>query len=420
MYALIDGNSFYVSCERVFRPDLLNRPVVVLSNNDGCIVTLSAEAKALGLKRGTPYFKAKAVLKANNVAIFSSNYELYGDMSTRMMNTIASLVPLVEIYSIDECFAVLDGCRELTVLGQAIRNRVFQWVGIPACVGIAPTRTLAKYCNHVAKKVPALKGVLNWNDLNTLRQQKALALFPVSDVWGVGPRLAERLNRLGYRRALDLAQADLGFLREHFPVTLLRTALELRGVESLSAQDDPEPREQILRSHSFSQDVTQKTDLISALVWHAEEAAHKLREQACLCQTVGVFALSNMHRANSTPYSVFRTHHFVRAVSDTSSIVQAVMRLADAVYEHGVPLKKAGVVLMQLQSAAHVQEDLFLAQDIARRDTLSVVMDAINARFGKRTLSLAAINTRRQSWQMQRQFLSPAYTTRWSELPQIG
>lgn len=420
MYALIDGNSFYVSCERVFRPDLLKRPVVVLSNNDGCIVTLSAEAKALGIKRGTPYFKAKNLLDRHHAAVFSSNYELYGDMSARMMNTIASLVPLTEIYSIDECFAVLDGCRELTALGQAIRSRVFQWVGIPACVGIAPTRTLAKYCNHVAKKVPALKGVLNWNDLNTLRQQKALALFPVGDVWGVGPRLADRLNRLGYRSALDLAQADLGFLREHFPVTLLRTALELRGIESLGAQDDPEPREQILRSRSFSQDVTQKEDLISALVWHAEEAAQKLRKQQSLCATVGVFALSNINRPGAVPYSGFRTHHFVRAVSDTSSIVQAVMQLADNVFKPGIPFKKAGVVLMQLQSTEHIQEDLFLAQDLARRDALSAVMDKINARFGKRTLSLAAINTKRQSWQMQRQFLSPAYTTRWNELVQIG
>ena len=186
MYALIDGNSFYASCERVFRPDLRHRPVVVLSNNDGCIVTLTREAKALGLKRGTPLFQVKGIISRHQVAVFSSNYELYGDMSSRMMDAIASLTPAIEVYSIDECFADLSGMTDLTALGLQIRERIWRWTGIPACVGIAPTKTLAKYCNHLAKKIPALGGVLNWNDLTPQRQRKALACQTIDEVWGVG------------------------------------------------------------------------------------------------------------------------------------------------------------------------------------------------------------------------------------------
>ena len=264
MYALIDGNSFYASCERVFRPDLRHRPVVVLSNNDGCIVTLTAEAKALGLKRGIPFYQVKDIIRRHQVAVFSSNYELYGDMSSRMMNIIAGLVPAIEVYSIDECFADLSGLDDLTTLGFSIRKRIGQWIGIPACVGIAPTKTLAKYCNHLAKKIPALHGVLNWNDLSFSRQEKALAYQGVEEIWGIGSQLAMRLKKLGIQTPLDLAQASESLLKQCFPINVIQTARELRGIESIEFEPTPPPRKRILRSRSFSKDVHREKEFFAA------------------------------------------------------------------------------------------------------------------------------------------------------------
>ena len=302
MYALIDGNSFYASCERVFRPDLRHRPVVVLSNNDGCIVTLTAEAKALGLKRGTPLFQVKDLIKRHKVAVFSSNYELYGDMSSRMMAIIASFVPEVEVYSIDECFANLSGLKNLTPLGFEIRSKIFQWIGIPACVGIAPTKTLAKYCNHLAKRVPALKGVLNWNDLTPERQKKALACQRVGEIWGIGAQLSRRLEKLGILTPLDLSLASEGLLRECFPINVIQTARELRGLESIEFEPEAPLRQRILRSRSFANDVFDKNDLLSAVTMHAEEAAGVLRKERLRARRVGIFILSNRFKLESPSY----------------------------------------------------------------------------------------------------------------------
>ena len=235
MYALIDGNTFYASCERVFNPALRGRPVVVLSNNDGCIVTLTAEAKALGLKRGTPLFKVRDVIEKNAVEVFSSNYELYGDMSSRMMRTIASLVPSIEVYSIDECFADVTGIESVTELGRMIRSRVLKWVGIPTCVGIAPTKTLAKLSNHIAKRYRIFEGVFNWTELTPERQEKALSTIPAGDVWGVGRQISAALETMGITTALDLKNADEALIRRRFGVTLIRTQKELAGTPCIGA-----------------------------------------------------------------------------------------------------------------------------------------------------------------------------------------
>lgn len=420
MYALIDGNTFYASCERVFQPELNGKPVVVLSNNDGCIVTLTKEAKALGLKRGTPIFQVKDLIEANDVRVFSSNYELYGDMSARMMKTIASLVPAIEPYSIDECFADVAGMQNLTQLGLAIRQRVAQWTGIPTCVGIAPTKTLAKFCNHLAKRYPKLEGVLNWNDLTPERRMKALASEPVSEVWGIGSRLTERLNRLGVRTAADLATCSLERLALHFPVTLLKTARELQGVEAVDFVPEPEVRQQIVRSRSFAADVSDRDAVRAAVIEHAHEAAAVLRREGLVAHTLSVFLYSNPFKPEAGVHFGQDAVAFGCAINDTTSIVREAARLVKRIHKAGVGYKKAGVMLGGIEPTEQATRDLFASIECERNDRLSATLDRINARWGKGAVCAGIVRLSDQSWRMKRDRLSQAYTTRLSDLLQVG
>ena len=275
VFALVDGNSFFASCEKVFRPDLTDRPVIVLSNNDGCVVARSKEAKQLGIKMCQPYFQIEEFCIRENVAVFSSNYELYANLSGRMMSTIASQVDCIDPYSIDECFANMSGYEglgtDLTQLGFQIKDKVFKDVGIPTCVGIAPTKTLAKYCNHLAKRYAGLKGVCNWLDLTPQRQAKALACEPVSEIWGVGRRYTEHLEKMGIRTALDLACADAEAIRDRFGITLSMTVRELQGTSCIPLELVKPKRQQIMRSRSFSHLVCDKDDLLGAITFHAQD-----------------------------------------------------------------------------------------------------------------------------------------------------
>ena len=420
MFALIDGNSFYASCERVFRPDLEGRPVVVLSNNDGCIVTLSKEAKALGLKRGTPLFQVKDIIERFGVEVFSSNYELYGNLSARMMSAIASLVPDIEVYSIDECFADLSGLAgDLTPLGFAIRERVNDWVGIPACVGIAPTKTLAKYCNHLAKKVPALKGVLNWNDLTEARRQKALSLEPVSEVWGIGSRLSRRLSLLGIRTAYDLSQAPKAFLKEYFPVTVLQTAQELAGIPALDFEPVAEDRQRLVRSRSFAGDVADFDSVRAAVISHLEEAARVLREEHLAARRLGVFILTNRFRNDEPYYAGFDEKDFGVYLNDTPSLVRAADAILQSIFRPGRRYKKAGVMLEDIIAESDVTPELF-AFEREKGDKLSAVMDRLNARFGRGTITYSARAVKTTDWQMRRAHKSPSYTTRVEDVVRVG
>ena len=412
MYALIDGNTFYASCERVFQPMLRNRPVVVLSNNDGCIVTLTKEAKALGLKRGMPIFQVKDVIEDNDVKVFSSNYELYGDMSARMMKTIASLVPEVEVYSIDECFADLTGVADLTALGHRIRARVAQWVGIPTCVGIAPTKTLAKFCNHLAKRYPTLSGVLNWNDLTVERQRKALASEPVEEIWGIGRQLSAKLNTLGIETALDLVDYPLYQLRKRFAITLLQTIQELKGVPVLGFEPEAVVRQQILRSRSFASEVGDLSQLHSAIASHAEEAARVLREEKLFAQNVSVFIHTNRFKPEFGMHYGYESTAFTRFVNDTPTILQAAHQLLDRSFQEGMLYKKAGVMLGGLCSGVGITHDLFKDTNVVRNEKLSGVVDAINRRWGRGTVASAIIVKPGEAWKMRREYLSRAYTTR--------
>ena len=416
MYALIDGNTFYASCERVFQPRLNDRPVVVLSNNDGCIVTLTKEAKKLGLKRGMPLFQVQDIVDRNGVEVFSSNYELYGDMSRRMMETISSLVPAIHVYSIDECFAILDGMSDLTNLGHKIRARVLQWVGIPTCVGIAPTKTLAKFCNHLAKHYPGLKGVLNWNDLTPDRQRKAMSLEPVGEVWGIGARLSERLNRLGIKTVLDLIDYPISKLRAFFPVTLIRTVQELKGIEAIDFEDETQTRQQIVRSRSFANEVSDLDQLQSAIAMHAEEAARVLRKEKLMCQSISVLIYSNRFKPEAGIYYGYETRVLSNGANDTSTIRTIATKLVKHAYKKGIGYKKAGVVLQGLEKESEVTPDLFSAIESERKQKLSSVMDALNHRWGKGILTSALVNSLKTDWKMKRERLSRAYTTRLSDI----
>ena len=418
MYALIDGNSFYASCERVFRPDLRHRPVVVLSNNDGCIVTLTAEAKALGLKRGTPLFQVNDLIKRHKVAVFSSNYELYGDMSSRMMAIIASFVPEVEVYSIDECFANLSGLKNLTPLGFEIRSKIFQWIGIPACVGIAPTKTLAKYCNHLAKKVPALRGVLNWNDLTPERQKKALACQRVGEIWGIGAQLSRRLEKLGILTPLDLSLASEGLLRECFPINVIQTARELRGLESIEFEPEAPQRQRILRSRSFANDVFDKNDLLSAVTMHAEEAAGVLRKERLRAKRVGIFILSNRFKLESPSYVGVDSVDLGTYVCDTPTVLNHAVKLLDRLFKPGIAYKKAGVVLEDIKPQEETAFDLFALED-EKKSSLSAVLDDLNAKYGSGTICFSAVKRSSEDWKMRRAMKSPSYTTRFSEVLKV-
>lgn len=416
MYALIDGNNFYASCEKVFQPKLNGQPVVVLSNNDGCIVTLTKEAKSLGLKRGMPLFQAQDIISKERVVVFSSNYELYGDMSRRMMETISSLVPEIYIYSIDECFALLNDVTNLTELGFQIRARVLQWVGIPTCVGIAPTKTLAKFCNHLAKRYPAFKGVLNWNDLSRERQRKAMSLESIENVWGIGRGLAKRLNTLGIETVLDLINFPASQLRAYFPVTLLRTVQELNGIEAIEFEFDIEDRQQVLRSRSFSREVYELEQIQSAIAMHAEEAAKILRAKHQCCHSISTFIYSNRFKPEAGNHNGYDTYSLIHPINDTTTIRNIAVKLTRNCWKHGIGYKKAGVILQGLEKETDTTLDLFSPQENLRKQKLSAVIDQLNARWGKGTIQSALILSPKKDWQMKREHLSPSYTTRWNDV----
>lgn len=391
MYALIDGNTFYASCERVFNPALRGRPVVVLSNNDGCIVTLTAEAKALGLKRGTPLFKVRDVIEKNAVEVFSSNYELYGDMSSRMMRTIATLVPAIEVYSIDECFADVTGIESVTELGRMIRSRVLKWVGIPTCVGIAPTKTLAKLSNHIAKRYRIFEGVFNWTELTPERQEKALSTIPAGDVWGVGRQISAALETMGITTALDLKNADEALIRRRFGVTLIRTQKELAGTPCIGFEP-----------------------VASALAVHAAQAARRLRQQHCRALAVSVFVLSNTFNPRQKQHVIHATTVFKYATADTARITHAACEMMRARFVRGVGYKKAGIILSELVPEGTPEPlDLFdsPSPEQERREKLMQVLDSLTSRYGVSPLT-TAVSTLSSGAAMRRERLSRCYTTR--------
>ncbi len=418
MFALIDGNSFFASCEKVFRPDLWRRPVVVLSNNDGCIVARSAEARALNIAMGVPFFKVAHLIERHNVAVFSSNYELYGDLSARMMHSVASLVPEIEIYSIDEVFADLSGMRDLTRLGREIKGRVFQWVGLPNCVGIAPTKTLAKFANHLAKTCSGFDGVCNWEDLSGAQQQAFMKRESVAEVWGIGRRMRPRLEQLNIRSVYDLAASDPRTLRARYGVVMERVVRELRGYSCLELEDVVPEQKQILRSRSFGGAVTKKEELRAALTMHLGSAAATLRELDMLAGCVGIMIYSNRFRPDKPQQHGWAMLPLAAPSCDTLTLMETANRLLEELYRPDIEYKKAGVVLMDLTRSDRVQRDWMNPGDNAKRVVLMQALDQINARYGGRTVRQGAEYVGSQ-WHTRRERLSPRYTTRWDELLRV-
>ncbi|GAA4425733.1 Y-family DNA polymerase [Acidovorax lacteus] len=429
MFALVDGNNFYVSCERVFRPALRDRPVVVLSNNDGCAIARSNEAKALGIAMGAPLFQIRHFEETHGLVALSANFTLYGDMSDRMMSLVAGLGPQQEVYSIDESFVGLAGVRgDLTRRGRAIRERIERWIGIPCGVGIGQTKTLAKLANHVAKTAERKPGsypaelaqVCNLAALPREAFEEVLARTEVGEVWGVGRRIAKQLHDGGVHTVLDLARLDPATVRRRWSVVLERTVRELQGLPCIDLEDAPAPKKEIACTRSFGQAVTDLEPLEQAVSEFASRAAEKLRRQGSLAGQVLVFAHTSpfrppphMHKSVVVPLR--------RPTADTRLLVDAALSGIRRVYEPGYRLAKAGVMLLDLSDAQAHQAELDLDADEARdRSRLMQAMDKINGRYGKGTLhvgSTGATVRAGREWEMRQERRTPQYTTRWDDVP---
>ena len=421
IFALVDCNNFYASCEKLFAPQLKNVPVLVLSNNDGCVVARSREAKALGIKMGVPVFKIKDLIAKHKIQVFSSNYPLYADMSSRVMRTLEALAPRVEVYSIDEAFLDLSGLEKLFNLedfGKQVKARVDKDTGIQVCVGIAPTKTLAKLANHGAKQYPATGGVV---DLTArVRQEKLMAITPVEEVWGVGRQLTKRLNAIGITTALDLAQTDPQQIRNQFSIVLERTVHELNGVACLELEEIPAKRKQIISSRSFGQVVTELDNIRQAIAQHAARAAEKLRAEDQQAKVLTVFIQTNRFKTDQASYSNSATGQLPEPSSDSRVLTRLAMQLLESIWRDGYRYNKGGVMLADFYDQNTSQPSLF--EDMAKKyrsKKLMAAVDQINE-SGLGTVTLASQGSRNtNTWAMKREHLSPAYTTRWSDLPRV-
>lgn len=404
----------YASVEQLFRPDLKGRPICVLSNNDGAIVALNKPAKNLGLKRGAPYFQAKNIIQANQVTCFSSNYALYGDLSARIMTVLESLAPEISIYSIDEAFLTvtgIDACESFLDFGKRVRNTVLKQTGLTCGIGIAQTLTLSKLANHAAKTWPATGGVVDLSDRN--RQRKLMDLLPVSETWGIGRKLSEKLNVMGIKTVLQLADANLNLIKKTFGVVVERTVRELNGTPCISIDALP-AKQQIICSRSFGERITQLEDMKQAVCQYAERAAEKLRLERQYCKHVSVFVRTSSY-ANEPHYGNNSNQTMMLATQDTRDIVAAAMKALDHIWRDGYRYQKAGIVLNDFCSRPG-QIDMFdETPPRPNSDALMQAVDRINiSGLGKVWFAGQGIN---KGWKMKREMLSPAYTTKWSELP---
>ena len=414
--ALIDVNNFYVSCERVFNPKLEDVPVVVLSNNDGCAVARSNEVKALGVKMGQPWFQLKDLAKKHGIIAYSSNYTLYADMSARVMNILSEYSPNQEIYSIDESFLELTGFQNQLNYGQSIRQRIKQCTGLPVCVGIGATKTLSKLANHVAKKNPEFNGVCDFNSFSTSLHNEWLSSIEVGEVWGIGRRLAPRLNKFGVKTVLDLKNANSKRLREEFSVDKEKTIRELNGVPCIGLEEISPPKKQIISSRSFGVTVKDLRSLEESVSSHIAKAAEKLRRQQSYAGAVQVFITTSRFNKPEENYHNLYKIKLPTQSADTILLTKVALYGLHKIYRKGYEYNKAGVMLTDFVDSDHRQADLFgLRLQDNKSKSLMKVMDQINARMGKGTIKLASEGTE-QHWKMKQGSMSPAYTTKWDEL----
>ena len=413
VFALIDCNSFYASCERVFRPDLARTPIVVLSNNDGCVIARSYDAKPY-IKMGEPYFQIKHKLKQHGIIPFSSNYALYGDMSERVMTLIESMVPAVEIYSIDEAFADLTGIGGLDALGRQIRAQVLRCTGIPVGVGIANTKTLAKLANHTAKRLQAQTGgVVNITD--PIKRDWVLRNTDVSEVWGVGRKMKVHLDALGIKSAMDLAKSDPWTLRKKFSVVIEKTARELAGISCLELDDPDPPKQEICCSRMFGKRLTELAPIREAVATYMMRASEKLRAQNSLCKKVRVCIRTGMFNPDEAKYANGVVVDMPYPTDDVRLLTKTAVDALDHIYRPGFNYSKAEVMLLNLCQPGEYTDDLFAVSQSTEATRVMTVLDQINDRWGRGTLRSASVPTN-PNWGMRREMMSQSYTTRLDQL----
>ncbi|WP_428422686.1 Y-family DNA polymerase [Methylibium sp.] len=437
MFALVDVNNMYVSCERVFRPSLVGRPVVVLSNNDGACIARSNEAKDLGIEMAQPWFQVRHLERSAGLIALSANFELYGDLSSRMMTLAAQYAPRQEIYSIDECFLDFEGVGgDLVSIGRDLRATVLQWTGLPTSVGFGPTKTLAKLANHVAKTADrkpgsyptALAQVCHFGAMSRGELDDVMRVTAVGNVWGIGRKIGARLNDGGIRTVLDLVHADVAALRRQFSVVLEKTVLELRGTSCLAVDDAPSANQQIMCSRSFGAPVTDLSSLTEVVSQFASRVAEKVRHQQSVAGAVHVFITTSPFRKNDRQHSPSVTMPLVRPTADTRALIGAAVHALEGMYRSGFNYVKAGVMLVDLRPQGQDQGELDLftgageQEPVASRQDRSRLMgalDALNRRFGRGAVGVAsAVHQAAHSSHIARQERrSPRYTTRLDEVP---
>lgn len=413
--ALIDCNNFFASCERIFRPDLKRIPIVVLSNNDGCVIARSAESKALGIKMGDPFFKIKRFLEQNEVEVFSSNYTLYGDISSRVMRTIASIVPKIEVYSIDEAFVDMSAMNsdQRKALAHEIKRKVKQDVGIDVCVGYSTTKTLAKLANYAAKKYPKSGGIIDLTDPD--RQKKLLSITAVGEVWGVGRRLSKQLQEQGIKTAWDLADSNPVIMSRRYSVVLERTIKELLGIACQDMESEEPARKQVIYSRGFGKEVESIEGMKQVVATYAENVAERLRNHKQSVKNITIFTNTNRFKNPHTYYSEASCNLNTRT-NDTRKIVHAALMCLEEIWEADKKYVKAGIILRDLSDGAE-QDDLFAEHQTEASLKLMSVIDQINKRYGH-VISLAA-QGKEKEWNMRRDKLSPSYTTKWEDIPKL-
>lgn len=416
MYALVDGNNFYVSCERVFNPKLNGVPVVVLSNNDGCVIARSQEAKDLGLKMGEPAFQRREFFREHNVRVFSSNYELYGDMSRRMHQVFKTFTPSIEMYSIDESFLDLSGIDKFERLedyGARIKKKVFHDVGIPVGVGIAETKTLAKIANHLAKKIPQLNGVC------VLRNQKqidyALKFTSIEDVWGIGRRYSAKLKIKGINTAFDFVNLPESWVLREMTVVGLKTYQELKGKKRLSLEEIRPPKKAIATTRSFGRKVADLKNLETSVATHATRCAEKLRKQKSIAAYVSVFIITDRFNEEDPQYNNSYTISLPVPSNSQLEIVKYALKALRKIYLQGYKYKKTGVIVTGIIPEDDIQHDLFYEIDVERHERLMKQIDTLNRRYGKDTVKLGIMGMKKE-WKLRREMLSRRFTTNWDEI----
>ncbi len=414
--ALIDCNNFYASCERIFNPKLIGRPIVVLSNNDGCIIARSKEAKKLGIKMGEPYFKAKKIIEKNDVKVFSSNYSLYGDISQRVMETLSSFTSDIEIYSIDEAFLSLNGFQnyELNTYCKHIRKIIKKWVGIPVSIGVGPTKTLSKIANHLAKQNSDYRGVCILK--NKIEIKRGLELTPIEDVWGIGRRLSVFLKKNSIVNAYVFSQLDRGWVRKNMGVVGEKTYLELNAVSCLELDLMPSDKKTCCVSRSFSRPIEKLFDLEESISSYGSRVSEKIREEGLVAESMNVFVLTNYFNKREKQYSNSIKLNLPFPTNNSIKIIKRALEGIRKIYRPGYKYKKAGIVLNGLSKQNITKGLLDYDRDIS--DKIMNTIDAINSKYGNSTLKIASEGIEK-IWKMKRENISPCYTTRFDDLVEV-